>query len=140
MSILSELILKLKSMPENITQLEPFLKRVRDRYEVAEEYYNDISLVLTEAVNNSIIHGNKCKADKVVHISSKKEDNYLVFSIEDEGCGFDPSKIPDPTSPQNITKPNGRGVFLMNQLSDQVTISQTKNDCCCVEVRFKIEE
>ena len=136
---LSELILKIGSIPENISLLEPFLQKVRQQFEITEEKFQDISLVLTEAVNNSIHHGNDCCPDKNVEIHTEKNNGFLVFTISDEGKGFDPSSIPDPTLPENVTEPNGRGVFLMRELSHQIKIHKTEKDCgCLVEVRFEL--
>ncbi len=137
----TELKLQLASKPENIELLEPFIKKVVEQYKLDDEQTSDISLVLTEAVNNSIHHGNECCPEKLVIVSTMQQEDILTFVIQDEGTGFDPAKLPDPTAPENIAKPNGRGVFLMRQLSHGVNIRQlSNNDCGCqVVVQFKIK-
>ncbi len=135
----SELFLKLPSKPQNINLLEPFIKRVCDQFRVNTDQYNDIMLVLTEAVNNSIHHGNACCPDKMVLISTRQSEDLLTFVIQDEGQGFDPSKLPDPTAPENVAEPNGRGVYLMRQFSHDVIVRQrTKDLGCQVVVHFQI--
>ena len=75
-------------------------------------------IAMTEAVNNAIVHGNKLDSNKMVDVRVSVDGPVLEFRIADEGPGFDFENIPDPTSPENIEKPNGRGVFLMRQLAD----------------------
>ena len=135
----SELKLQLHSVPENISLLEPFIKEVCNHYILSDEQIGDITLVLTEAVNNSIHHGNKCCPEKKVLILSDLQQDIITFTIQDEGTGFDPSLLPDPTSPENIAKPNGRGVYLMREFANKVVVRQTEAGCGCqVVVQFHI--
>jgi len=135
-----EMELKLHSQPENISLLEPFVKRVCNSYRVSDEFFNDIMLVLTEAVNNSIHHGNRCCPEKQVLVKSEVvKENLISFIIQDEGKGFDPSKLPDPTAPENIGEPNGRGVFLMRQFAHDIVVrQQEETPGCQVVVHFRI--
>ena len=73
---------------------------------------------MTEAVNNAIVHGNKLDINKMVQVEVSVEGPILQFKISDQGPGFYFDNIPDPTAPENLEKPNGRGVFLMRQLAD----------------------
>ena len=77
-------------------------------------------IAVTEAVNNAIDHGNKKDESKSVHLTVGTTDETLCFSIEDEGEGFDYNNLPDPTAPENILKENGRGIFLMQNLADEM--------------------
>jgi serine/threonine-protein kinase RsbW len=85
-----------------------------------EEYYGNILIAVTEAVNNAIIHGNKNDKNKLVFISAYESDLEFWFLIKDDGRGFDFTNLPDPTSPENILLENGRGIFLMNNLADKI--------------------
>jgi len=58
-----------------------------------------------------------------VDVEFKATDKHISFVIHDQGTGFDPSALPDPTNPENIEKPSGRGVFLMKHLADKVEFS-----------------
>ena len=51
----------------------------------------------------------------------------LKFIVTDEGSGFDPDSLPDPTAPENIEKVTGRGIFLMKHLADEVSFSESGN-------------
>jgi serine/threonine-protein kinase RsbW len=104
---------------ESIHSAENLIDQVFAEYRIKEDYYGEMLIALTEAVNNAIVHGNKLDASKKVLITFDViEGNKCRFTIEDEGPGFDFNHLPDPTSPENIEKPHGRGVFLMRQLSD----------------------
>ncbi len=111
--------LQFPSVLENIHQAEKLIDEVVAEYNVKEDYYGELLIAMTEAVNNAIVHGNKLDASKNVTITfDVPDDKNLRFTIEDEGPGFDYDNLPDPTAPENIEKPHGRGVFLMRQLAD----------------------
>lgn len=88
----------------------------------ADEHFNadDVFLSLVEAVVNAIKHGNKCDATKNVDIEIIKESHDLRVIIKDEGLGFDPLQVKDPTLPECLPVPGGRGVFLIRKLMDEV--------------------
>lgn len=77
-------------------------------------------LAAREAVNNSIRHGYQGEPDKEVRIVLKTQARNLVVQVKDQGPGFDPEELPDPTRPENLMKTNGRGVFFMHRFSDGV--------------------
>lgn len=115
-------ILQFPSILENIHQAEKLIDEVVAEYNVKEDYYGELLIAMTEAVNNAIVHGNKLDASKNVTITFEvPDDKNLRFTVEDEGPGFDYNNLPDPTAPENIEKPHGRGVFLMRQLADECT-------------------
>ena len=127
--------LKLSSNPENINAVEGLIEELKDEYKICEDAYGNILVAITEAVNNAIFHGNKCNPDKSVHVSYEYLNNRIAFYIADEGNGFDYYNLPDPTSPENLDKPNGRGVFLMKHLADQIIFSDQGR---LVEMHFRI--
>lgn len=108
-----------KSETQNISIVEKLVDEVFAGFKLNEEAYGNVLISLTEAVNNAIVHGNKLDPSKDVNVHFKLIDNGLQFVIEDEGPGFDYDNLPDPTAPENIEKPNGRGVFLMRNLADK---------------------
>ena len=65
-----------------------------------EDYYGELLIAMTEAVNNAIVHGNKMDSSKSVTLHFTVADNNLRFTIEDEGPGFDYDNLPDPTAPE----------------------------------------
>lgn len=110
--------LSFKSETNNIAEVEKLVDSICEEYQVHEDFYGNILISLTEAVNNAIVHGNKLDPEKNVHVSYGAAGDTLQFTITDEGPGFDYDNLPDPTAPENIEKPNGRGVFLMRNLAD----------------------
>jgi len=113
--------LVLDSHPKNIAEVEPYVSKVVKKYEINQELYGNMLITLTEAVSNAIIHGNSAKTSKKVFVSTNCSPQRIAFTVQDQGSGFDPDALPDPTAPENILTPGGRGVFLMRQLSDMVT-------------------
>jgi len=110
--------MQIASRMEGITEVESLINSLCEDFGVEETHYGEILIAMTEAVNNAIVHGNKLDSNKMVDIEVTVNGSELQFKISDEGPGFDFENIPDPTSPENIEKPNGRGVFLMRQLAD----------------------
>lgn len=113
--------IEILSNPERIHEVEQFIEEIRDYLGFKDDVYGNVMIAVTEAVNNSIRHGNRGDDSKVVRISCASLNPYrIMMSIQDEGNGFDPEALPDPTSPENVMLESGRGVFLMRQLSDEI--------------------
>ena len=82
---------------------------------------DDVELALSEALANAVVHGCQCDPSKNVECCVVCDDNRgLVIVVRDPGPGFDPSTLPVPTAAENIYSDHGRGVYLMNQLMDEV--------------------
>lgn len=116
--------LKINSNTQSLRLVERLIEDICQVYGVNEDCYGNMLIAVTEAVNNAIHHGNKDDAEKLVKIGFESDNNKLVFSITDEGDGFDYEHLPDPTDPENIDKISGRGVFLMQNLSDSIQFEQ----------------
>ena len=115
-------MLELQSNPSSISHIEPYVNQIVEDFGINDEIYGNILISLTEAVNNAIIHGNKEDLSKKVRIKlvDKNPRNQIAFQVSDDGSGFDFDQLPAPTAPENIMKLGGRGVFLMQQLSDTI--------------------
>jgi len=123
---------------KNVSHVEELVSEAVSAGGICEENYGKILIALTEAVNNAILHGNGQDPEKKVSVSyeTTQDNQMLFFNIKDQGCGFNPNDIPDPTDPDNLEKPNGRGVFLMKNLADTC---EFLNSGCEVRLGFKIE-
>jgi len=108
------------SLPENLNIVESFVEQLRAELGLNDDIEANILVSLSEAVNNAIVHGNKMDPEKKVHMKMVKDEKLLTFSVEDEGNGFNPNEVTDPTAPENIDKPTGRGIFLIRSLADSV--------------------
>ena len=113
--------LRFDSKPENIAVVEKLIDKISADHGIVAEHYGNVLIAMTEGVNNAIVHGNKLDETKSVSVSCAIDEKTLVFRITDEGPGFDYDNLPDPTAPENIEKPHGRGVFLMRHLADECT-------------------
>ena len=113
--------LTLLSRFENIELAEHALLELGGDAAVDEETLYWVGMALREAVANAIKHGNKLSADKRVFVTMKLEsEGQMRLVVEDEGSGFDTAQIGDPTSPENLLRSSGRGVFYMRSFMDQV--------------------
>lgn len=112
--------ISIPSLIENIKIIESFIDNAKESFEINDDIYGNIMISVTECISNAILHGNQSDKNKLVHLELKMEDDQLKFIIQDEGPGFDLDSLPDPTSPENIEKPGGRGIFLIRHLSDDV--------------------
>lgn len=128
-------MLELYSHPQNVTEVESFVQNLVKRYQLSPDVHGNILISLTEAVNNAIIHGNGCDCNKKVSIRLRKQKDTLAIQVSDQGCGFNPTQIPDPTAPENLDKPGGRGVFLMQKLCDRLRF---QNGGRTVEMHFQL--
>ena len=116
--------IQIPSIVENIRMIESFIDNAKERFHLDEDLYGNIMIAVTEAVNNAIKHGNANNSSKNVFLSLTLNENLLKFVIKDEGTGFEYNNLPDPTAPENIEKPGGRGIFLMKHLSDEVEFTE----------------
>ena len=86
-----------------------------------------IHMAMEEAILNAIRHGNKCRPGTFVHVTMELDDVQFEGTITDEGTGFDPDCIPDPTEDQNLDKCSGRGVMLIKHFVDEVNYNACGN-------------
>ena len=121
----SEYYLEIESNPNNLILVEEFVNYFAVELGMDEERINGLLLAVTEATTNAIIHGNKSNSLKLVRIFVTIENSILTIKIKDEGHGFDPSKVPDPTNPENLLKDSGRGLYLMRVYMDSMDINVT---------------
>jgi len=111
-------------LPARVEAIETALEEMMLIVEQNESSCGDpaeIRLALREALNNALRHGNKMDPSKKIHFSySLNPQQGLWVMIRDEGSGFNPDVVPDPTQPENLDRTGGRGVFLMRNLMDEV--------------------
>jgi len=127
--------IEIPSLTENIRMIESFIDNAKDKFELEDDIYGNIMIAVTESVNNAIKHGNNSDKEKSVNLELKLEENCIKFQIKDQGDGFDHDNLPDPTSPENLEKIGGRGIFLMKHLADEVKFEENGSR---VELSFYI--
>jgi len=119
----------------NLRLVEKAIDELSMELDLSDEIYGNVLVATMEATNNAIIHGNNSDPEKIVKIQMMLEQKELKVHIEDQGRGFDYSTVPDPTSPENLEKINGRGIFLMERLSDEIVYLENGR---IVELKFRI--
>jgi len=90
---------------------------------VGEDAAFGVDVAVREAITNAMVHGNKEDEAKTIELTLNCLGRELEIEVKDQGEGFDPTSIPDPTEPANILKTSGRGIFLMRSFMDEVTWS-----------------
>jgi serine/threonine-protein kinase RsbW len=128
--------LKIVSKIESLRKVEKLVDDLSAEYNISADIYGNILIASLEAANNAILHGNKLDEKKIVNIVFIIEETKLKIKIDDEGDGFDYKNVPDPTAPENIENVNGRGIFLMEKLSDKIEFSRNG---ASVELEFNIK-
>lgn len=132
---MNSISIEIPSLSENIRMIESFIDNAKDQFNLDDDIYGNIMIAVTESVHNAIRHGNQGDVKKNVHLSLSLQENIIRFTVQDEGTGFDHDNLPDPTAPENLDQPGGRGIFLMKHLSDEVNFL---NDGRIVELIFYI--
>lgn len=127
-------LLVIKSDISELEKVENFINEIFKEYDLAQKYFNKIYVCVSEAVVNSIKHGNKNDENKTVSIGIDCDLKEINVLIEDEGDGFDIKKVKDPTLMENIKNESGRGIFIIKNLSDKLEYNEKGN-----RIQFKIE-
>lgn len=123
---------------KNVDALDFLLKEIKEEYCISEDTYNDIWVVLNEAVSNAIKHGNGLEGTNNVTVSAEVKNNCnLCFKVNYNGIGFNPETVPDPTSPERLNEPDGRGIYLMKKLANSLVFS---NNGTTVEMCFYLNK
>ncbi|MEM8739143.1 MAG: ATP-binding protein [Planctomycetota bacterium] len=94
-----------------------------------------VRLALDEALTNAVRHGNQSDPEKNVTVDFSVDDEQLTVHIEDEGPGFDPHDVPDPTAEENLNRPHGRGVMLMKAYMTDVRYNAAGNRVTLTKLR-----
>ncbi|MBN2030606.1 ATP-binding protein [bacterium] len=108
---------------EELSKIEKISGEIARKMDFSKDQKDNLSIAVTEAVGNAIVHGNKKHADRKVCILFKLKKNQVDVFVKDEGKGFNPDELDDPLNPQNLMKESGRGIFILKALTDGVSFS-----------------
>jgi serine/threonine-protein kinase RsbW len=113
-----------QSLPSQVEVISPFvdqLMRFIKRFPNGDGSELDIEIMIREALANAIIHGNHENPEKCLYVTSRcSQDGQVLITIRDQGQGFGNGALSDPATPENILSRNGRGIYLMRALMDEV--------------------
>ena len=107
---------RIEAVAEAAAAVSEFLNRVG----IGEDTAFGIDMAVREAVTNAVLHGNKLDSAKFAEIDLKKSAETLEINVRDQGKGFNPNEVADPTKDENILKTSGRGIFFMRNFMDEV--------------------
>lgn len=111
-------------------------------YKLEQSGWNDndifsVQLAMEEAVTNAVKHGNRMNRKKKVRIAANLAEDLIRVEISDEGAGFDPHNLPDPTEEPHCNRPCGRGVMLMRNFMNNVEFNDKGNGVIMEKCRGK---
>jgi serine/threonine-protein kinase RsbW len=120
-----KLVMKLKvTLAAERRSVDPVVRSVMEivrNMQCATGKEDDIEVALTEALANAVVHGAKEDPNKIVEcLVACDEERGMLIMVRDPGSGFDPTSLPDPCHGENVFSSHGRGIFLINQLMDEV--------------------
>jgi len=118
-----EVRISIGSRFENIDLIQIVVDDALGRLGLDEEERHWVGIAVREAVANAIKHGNRQNPEKNVEVELRVDGDEAVIEVQDYGPGFDPANVGDPLSPENLLKPNGRGIFYMKRFMDHVEYS-----------------
>ncbi len=116
---------EIQSIPENLNKVHELIEKFGEENSLNEDKLHEVQLCVSEATTNAIFHANKLNPDKTVTITLTLSSDELTIVIKDQGPGFDPAKIPNPTNPENLLKDSGRGLYLMQIYSKSLEYVNT---------------
>lgn len=112
--------ISIASQLKNLENVRVFLEDLFESQRLNFKHFNRVYLGLSEAVSNSIVHGNSLDQEKRVYIQANIFENEISLKISDEGGGFSAEVLSDPLVPENIRKESGRGILLMRNIADEL--------------------
>lgn len=112
----------IKSDVNELAKVATITEEICIRFGLIEDEIDDISIAVTEAVNNAIKHGNKEDSTKSIKIVFEVETDRIKIRIKDEGKGFQLEEVKDPRKNENLLKDDGRGILIMKALMDEVEV------------------
>jgi len=123
------------SDPAEARQIQEEIERQLKTTEFSEKEIFSIKLALEEALVNAIKHGNNFDRSKKVRIAYNVHPERFDIVITDEGTGFDPSDVPDPTAVENLERPCGRGLMLMRYYMSEVSFMSNGKTVAMTKIR-----
>ncbi|MEX0684676.1 MAG: ATP-binding protein [Balneolales bacterium] len=119
--------LAIHSKMEELNAVQAFVEQLNNKVRFNEDRLSDVTLALCEVVTNAIKHGHKEDVNKKVFLQAQLFEHELHIQVDDEGNGFNPAEVANPTNDENILKTSGRGIYLIRQLCDDVIYSEKGN-------------
>ena len=120
-------ILVIKSVSTEIKKVEEFVKAIFNFHNMPDKCFNPVFLCISEAITNSIVHGNKEDHRKTVELNIDCKSHLIQIRVTDEGEGFNVEKVPDPTHKDNLLNETGRGIHIIKSIAQNVQFNKKGN-------------
>ncbi len=136
----NEIRMTVPSRLEWLSVIDKVVEGIAEILEMSEEDTNATAISIVEAGTNAIQHGNQFAEAEPVELCFRLEDDALRVAVRDRGPGFNVDAVlsADPTSPEDLLKPRGRGIFIMRSLMDEVSFRIVEGEGCWVHLtRFR---
>lgn len=115
-----EINITIPSRLDELHKIERISTKIGKKMHLSRDQQDNLSIAVTEAVGNAIVHGNKKDPKKIVKIRIRFKKGEIHVSVTDQGEGFDPDNLSNPLDPDNILKESGRGIFILKTLMEDV--------------------
>lgn len=125
---------------ENIELVQLIVEESLARLQLTDKEAADIALAVREAVANAIEHGNRQDPHKQVRVEVDVTGDQVVIRIADEGVGFNPQNVRDPRAPENLLRPDGRGILFMRAFMDEIDYTFRGDGGTIVTLRKRVGE
>jgi len=135
MEITKTIISVIELVPGTITSI---LQETKGKMPLSPDDESEFRLILEEAIVNAIRHGNDCNTSLKVQIKITFEEDILIMTVADEGQGFDYNALSDPLKESEALATSGRGIFLIKQMSDEVTFNETGSEITIIKKLKKV--
>ena len=123
---------------EHIDLIQVVVDDALERLGLDDDSRHWVGIAIREAVANAIKHGNQQDPDKEVEVELAIVGDQAIIRVVDQGEGFDLKQVEDPLAPENLLKPNGRGIFYMNNFMDEIEYSSRPEGGTVVTLRKQI--
>ena len=114
----------LSSTMDSVCEVEAAADKMAEEAGLSEDERFHVTMAVREAVVNAVLHGNEYDPSRHIEVGLENTGKDLVFTIADEGRGFNPDSVPDPLAEENLLRGTGRGIFLIRSLMDEVHFRQ----------------
>ncbi len=123
---------------EHIDLIQVVVDDALERLGLDDDSRHWVGIAIREAVANAIKHGNQQDPEKEVEVELAIVGDQAIIRVVDQGEGFDPQEVEDPLAPENLLKPNGRGIFYMKNFMDEIEYNSLPNGGTVVTLRKQI--
>ena len=109
---------------DSVCEVEAAADKLAEEAGLSDDERFHVAMAVREAAVNAVLHGNEYDPSRKIDVAFENTGKSLVFTISDEGRGFNPQAVPDPLAPENLLRGTGRGIFLIRSFMDEVKFRQ----------------